>query len=78
MVDISIDGDRVVFSVEGLDKLIDDTEASDWASIGSPVTGKSVTVDLAGTHPQLVSRVQVSALLRPLASRMRMVVSTEL
>jgi hypothetical protein len=29
------------------------------------VAGKSVTVDLAGSHPQLVSRVQVSALLRP-------------
>lgn len=48
-----------------LDRLIDDTEASNWASIGSPVAGKGVTVDLAGNGPQLVSRVQVSALLRP-------------
>lgn len=48
-----------------LGKLIDDTEATNWASVGAPVAGKSVTVDLAGTHPQLVSRVQVSALLRP-------------
>lgn len=48
-----------------LDKLIDDTEATNWASVGSPVAGKSVTVDLAGGHAQLVSRVQVSALLRP-------------
>src|SRR6476469_180617 len=46
-------------------KLIDDTEATDWASVGSPVAGKSVTVDLTGTHPQLVTRVQVSAYLRP-------------
>jgi extracellular elastinolytic metalloproteinase len=49
-------------------RLIDDTEATDWASVGSPVAGKSVTVDLAGTHPQLVSRVQVSAYLRPAIS----------
>jgi extracellular elastinolytic metalloproteinase len=48
-----------------LDKLIDDTEATDWASVGSPVAGKSVMVDLAGDHAQLVSRVQVSAYLRP-------------
>lgn len=48
-----------------LDRLIDDTEATDWASVGSPVAGRSVTVDLAGDHPQLVTRVQVSAYLRP-------------
>jgi extracellular elastinolytic metalloproteinase len=48
-----------------LDKLIDDTEATDWASIGVPVQGRQVTVDLAGDRPQLVSRVQVSAMLRP-------------
>ncbi|HEX6351797.1 M36 family metallopeptidase [Actinophytocola sp.] len=48
-----------------LEKLIDDTEATNWASIGSPVAGKSVTVDLAGGRPQVVTRVQVSALLRP-------------
>lgn len=48
-----------------LDKLIDDTEATNWASVGAPAAGKAVTVDLAGTHSQLVSRVQVSALLRP-------------
>ncbi len=29
-------------------KLIDDDEASNWASLGSPVAGKRVTVDLAG------------------------------
>ncbi|MFL6125893.1 M36 family metallopeptidase [Actinophytocola sp.] len=48
-----------------LNRLIDDTEATNWASVGSPVAGKSVTVDLAGDHPQLVTRVQVSAYLRP-------------
>jgi extracellular elastinolytic metalloproteinase len=51
-----------------LDKLIDDTEGTNWASIGSPVAGKGVLVDLAGTGPQLVTRVQVSALLRPPAT----------
>lgn len=48
-----------------LGKLIDDTEGTNWASIGSPVAGKNVVVDLAGNNPQVVSRVQVSALLRP-------------
>lgn len=56
----TVSGDGV-----NLDKLIDDTEATDWASIGSPVQGKQVTVDLAGNTPQLVDRVQVSAMLRP-------------
>jgi extracellular elastinolytic metalloproteinase len=46
-------------------KLIDDSEATDWASVGSPVAGKRVTVDLAGDRPQPVSRVELSALLRP-------------
>ncbi|MEV7005568.1 M36 family metallopeptidase [Streptosporangium sp. NPDC051022] len=46
-------------------KLIDETEATDWASLTGPVKGKSVTVDLAGTEPVSVRRVQVSALLRP-------------
>jgi extracellular elastinolytic metalloproteinase len=48
-----------------LARLIDDTEATNWASLGSPVQGKAVTVDLAGDRPALVSRVQVSAMLRP-------------
>jgi hypothetical protein len=47
-----------------LDKLIDDTEATDWASVGSPVAGKSVTVALPG-RIQVVTRVQLSTLLRP-------------
>ncbi|MET0233192.1 MAG: M36 family metallopeptidase [Kibdelosporangium sp.] len=50
-----------------LEKLIDDTESSNWASVGSPVAGRSVRVDLAGDRPQLVSRVQLSAQLRPQA-----------
>ncbi|MEU8244227.1 M36 family metallopeptidase [Actinoplanes missouriensis] len=44
--------------------LIDDTEATNWASLNAPVAGKGVTVDLAGDR-QRVKRVQVSAMLRP-------------
>jgi hypothetical protein len=44
-------------------RLIDDTEATDWASIGSPVAGKNVTVAFNGR--QTVGRVNVSAQLRP-------------
>ncbi|HWS35552.1 MAG TPA: M36 family metallopeptidase, partial [Actinoplanes sp.] len=47
-----------------LARLIDDDEATNWASLGSAVPGKGVTVDLAGDR-QRVRRVQVSALLRP-------------
>jgi extracellular elastinolytic metalloproteinase len=47
-----------------LARLIDDDEATNWASLGSPVAGKQVTVDLAGAARQ-VRRVQVSAQLRP-------------
>jgi hypothetical protein len=47
-----------------LDSLIDDTEATDWASLDG-VAGKQVTVDLAGDKPELVKQVNVSALLRP-------------
>jgi len=45
-------------------RLIDDDEATNWASRGSPVAGKQVTVDLAGGVRQ-VRRIQVSAMLRP-------------
>ncbi|MEV0676114.1 M36 family metallopeptidase [Actinosynnema sp. NPDC050436] len=48
-----------------VDKLIDETEAHGWAALGAPVEGRAVRVDLAGTEPQRVGRVQVSALLRP-------------
>jgi extracellular elastinolytic metalloproteinase len=47
-----------------LARLVDDDEATNWASLGSAVTGKGATVDLAG-DAQRVRRVQVSALLRP-------------
>jgi extracellular elastinolytic metalloproteinase len=47
------------------DKLIDETEGTNWASLTAPVAGKSVTVDLAGTDPVKIRRVQVSAMLRP-------------
>ncbi|MEU9835473.1 M36 family metallopeptidase [Streptosporangium sp. NPDC048047] len=47
------------------DKLIDETEATNWASLTGPVKGRGVTVDLAGTAPATVRRVQVSAMLRP-------------
>ncbi|MEU8200212.1 M36 family metallopeptidase [Streptosporangium sp. NPDC049046] len=46
-------------------KLIDETEATNWASLTAPVKGRSVTVDLAGTKPEKIRRVQVSAMLRP-------------
>src|SRR5262249_46661963 len=45
--------------------LVEDGEATEWASVGSPVAGKSVTVALGGGRPQPVSRVNVSAQLRP-------------
>jgi ABC-type maltose transport system permease subunit len=55
-----------------LKNLIDDTEISDWqaaatqAADGSySVDGKRVTIDLAGTKPQTIRHVQVSALLGP-------------
>lgn len=55
-----------VFSGDGvnLDKLGDDSEATNWASLDG-VAGKQVTVDLAGDQPQLISEVGVSAMLRP-------------
>lgn len=56
-----------------LDSLIDDTESTNWASLGSDgtdspedsVEGRKVTVDLAGDDAQRIDRVQVSAMLRP-------------
>ena len=47
-----------------LDKLIDDDEVTNWASLDSPVAGKQVTVALAGGVQQ-IRRVNVSAMLRP-------------
>jgi hypothetical protein len=47
-----------------LARLIDDDEATNWVSAGAPVAGMGVVVDLAGDSHQ-VTRVQVSAMLRP-------------
>jgi extracellular elastinolytic metalloproteinase len=56
-----------------LKNLIDDSESSDWqvaADQAAPdgpfsVDGKRVTIDLAGTRPQTIRHVQVSALIGP-------------
>jgi extracellular elastinolytic metalloproteinase len=64
-------GAEVQSSAQVLRNLIDDTEATDWQTAASPagpgyaVEGKAVTVDLAGSRPQTIGRVQVSALLGP-------------
>src|SRR4051794_35716423 len=45
---------------------IDDTEETDWERTGTTdVRGTQVTVDLAGSQPRTVNRVQVSAFLSP-------------
>ena len=47
-------------------RLIDETEGTNWASVNAaPVEGKGVTVDLAGDRAERITRVQVSAALRP-------------
>ncbi|MFB4266599.1 M36 family metallopeptidase [Nonomuraea sp. GTA35] len=46
-------------------RLIDETEATNWASRTGAPAGKSVVVDLAGDEPVRIRRVQVSAMLRP-------------
>ena len=55
----TVSGDGV-----NLDKIADDTEATDWASLDG-VQGKQVTIDLAGDAPQTIGEVDVSAMLRP-------------
>lgn len=60
----SASGATVTGDGVNLARLIDDTEGTDWASVGSPVRGKSVMVALGGGR-QSVSRVNVSAQLRP-------------
>ncbi|MFF5175818.1 M36 family metallopeptidase [Micromonospora sp. NPDC000089] len=47
-----------------LDRIGDDTEATNWASLDG-VAGRAVTVALPGDAPQVVKRVNVSAMLRP-------------
>jgi extracellular elastinolytic metalloproteinase len=55
------------FSGDGvnLDRIGDDTESTNWASLSGPVAGKAVTVDLAGDRAQVINTVNVSTLLRP-------------
>jgi extracellular elastinolytic metalloproteinase len=49
-----------------LGSLIDDDEATNWASLGAPVEGRQVTVHLDPSKPSYqITRVQVSAHLRP-------------
>ncbi|MBQ0990759.1 M36 family metallopeptidase [Micromonospora sp. PSH03] len=47
-----------------LDRVVDDTEATNWASLDG-VAGRQLTVALPGDAPQTVKRVNVSAMLRP-------------
>jgi extracellular elastinolytic metalloproteinase len=50
-----------------LSRLIDETEATQWASLGAPVRGRQVTVRLDPSQTRVpVRRVQVNALLRPI------------
>jgi hypothetical protein len=60
----NVSGAAVMGDGINLDKINDDTEATDWASLDG-VAGKQVTVDLAGDRPQVVTTVNVSAMLRP-------------
>jgi extracellular elastinolytic metalloproteinase len=54
----------------GQARLIDDTESTQWESVGAPVAGRQVTVRLAqGGPPPQVRRVQVSAALSPPQNR---------
>ncbi len=57
-----------------LQNLIDDTENTNWTTVGNidpagnlSADGKKVTVDLAGTAAQRISHLQVSAMLVPVA-----------
>jgi extracellular elastinolytic metalloproteinase len=54
-----ISGDGV-----NLDRIADDTEATNWASLDG-VAGRQITVALPGTKAHQVKRVNVSAMLRP-------------
>ena len=55
-----------VVSGDGINlaRIADDDEATNWASLGSAVAGRQITVDLAGGVRD-IRRVQVSAMLRP-------------
>jgi hypothetical protein len=61
----------VLTAAEVRERLIDDTEATNWQAAavagddGYSVNNRRVTVDLAGDAPQRISRAQVSAMLGP-------------
>jgi extracellular elastinolytic metalloproteinase len=58
-------GATIVGNGINLTKLIDDTEETNWASLGSPAIGKSVTIRLDPSAPShQIKRIQVSAMLR--------------
>ena len=64
-------GSEVQSAAQVRNNLIDDTEATDWQAAATQsgasyeVDGRQVTVDLGGTSPVRINRVQVSALLGP-------------
>jgi extracellular elastinolytic metalloproteinase len=64
-------GREILSAARVRERLIDDTEATDWqaaarqAGTAWTVDGRNVTVDLAGARPHTINRVQVSALLGP-------------
>jgi len=69
---VTVNGTVVQDQAKVLSNLIDDTEDSQWQAAATQgadgawnVDGNQVTVDLAGTQPQRVNRVNVSAMLGP-------------
>jgi hypothetical protein len=60
----AVNGATITGDGINLNRLIDDDEATNWASLGAPVSGRGITVDLFGGSQQ-VRRIQVSAQLRP-------------
>jgi hypothetical protein len=61
----SANGARATGDGSDLGALIDDTESTNWASLGSPVAGKQVTVRLdPSSRAVTFRRIQVSAQLR--------------
>ena len=49
----------------GQSSLIDDTEATNWASTGAPVQGRQVVVHLGGGAPVTFDTINVSAMIGP-------------
>lgn len=60
----AVSGATVTGPGVNLAKLVDDTEATNWAALDG-VAGRQLTVDLAGEARHRVTAVNVSALLRP-------------